>query len=142
MSMQYRIIARIQANIDEKIIAKIINRGDRQKLRYTDYILGEQWVNAPLITPSKAVTKIMDGQPNDPELRIIFVKSDDTYFDLSFREKQSNILEITLTSFYYPWQKKFVNLDYECSIDLSKYSNLMLNLIEDFVLIDFEIIEN
>lgn len=135
MSLGYSISTSIDLIYIEKSIESILAKGLQLGFNYYEYSLGMVEVNGPSLNIKEALHSILIDKTQS-KLYCIVVQYNDTYFTMDFISQNGNIL-LMFSDFTYPWLKKFD--DGEDDIDIGRYAKILLDLVQDFKILEMKI---
>ena len=131
MSQSYSVYSLIDVSYSKEVVENILVKGQALGFVYEDNFLKLKIGIAPL-NLTEAVNFTVSS-----ELPSIFVDYQDTNFSLLIYDGKPNT-SIMFLSFGEGWKKKYVNQSDE-GYEMHRYAKLMLDLIEDFKIIEFKL---
>ena len=131
MSQSYSVYSLIDVSYSKEVVENILVKGQALGFVYEDNFLKLKIGIAPL-NLTEAVNFTVSS-----ELPSIFVDYQDTNFSLLIYDGKP-YTSIMFLSFGEGWKKKYVNQSDE-GYEMHRYAKLMLDLIEDFKIIEFKL---
>ena len=129
MSQIYSVYSIFDLSYSKQAVENILAKGQSLGFVYEDNFLKLKIGKAPLNLIEAVNFSLLSEMPS------IFVDYKDTNFSLTIRDVNP-YTSITFMSFGEGWKKKYLNQSDE-DYDLHRYAKLMLDLIEDFKIIEF-----
>ena len=136
MALGYSITAKLDAYYDSNNIEFILNKGITIGLRYSEFILGKiDYSSAPYLSLNKALEAVIQGI-SDSSLHCLVVKFQETFATLHFVNDGKYLL-IMFSGMSFLWSKKYSNGKED--IDIARYTRLLLDLVDDFKILELHV---
>jgi hypothetical protein len=134
MSLGYSVTVRISMNYAEQNIYLIMKNGI-SKFNFKYYLIDYIKLNCigRELNLEEAVEVLINGTP-DETLNCIVAKYQDTHFFLHFINEHY-YLTIMFSTFFNPWVRSY---DGGEDVDISRYISLMLDLVEDYKILELK----
>lgn len=134
MSKDHSIWTTVNASYGEYSIKHIIEHGSKLGFLYYKFILGTMNVASEPLTIDQATKSVLLGD-SEGGLHCLTVQIKDTYATLHFLDECN--LSVMLSGLSQLWSQKF--LDGEEDIDIARYAKTLLDLVEGFKILKFEV---
>ena len=123
----------IKAAPNKEVINNILSLGEQLDFIYFNYEVNECPIYCAIINTHQALALVMLGRIDDPNSHCVFVRFQDTFFELSFSNNDGN-LSIVMHNFFYIWEKRFP-ASRKFKADYTRYLRLILKITEQFQII-------
>ena len=139
MALGYSIDAKIDLGYNKKSIRIILEKGFKKGFYYSEFILGKiDYADSPLLTLDQAVESVWKGNAGSG-LHCIIIRAENTFAIEHFIDEEIYIT-VMITGFSYPWLKKFQNGKED--INIARYTRLLLDIIDDFRILELHVDKN
>ena len=133
MSIYYTCDIHLEASFNKEILMHLIKKGERMGFLYLARSNYSQSTDpSKVFTTDEAVEHIIIGRTTKKDdfnfAKSLEIKYEDTYFTLSFNEK-NNAIYLHMFPIANIWKKTFENQKY---FDFGRYTKILINLCEDF----------
>jgi len=139
MSQVYSISAVIDLKFTERNIFAVLLKGITLGLRYYEpNFRTDDPFNLQELSLDQAVVSASTILAND--INVLEARLENTFFSM-YCIKNAQRIEITFSGFnYFPWMRKFKYDDeYDEDLDIPRYLKLMLDLIEDYKILELHV---
>jgi len=134
MALSYSVDVKIDALYGKEAIRKILMVGKKLGFIYRKFELGNSDLSLPSLAVEEAVESVFDSVRVN-KMACLFLQIQDTYLALHFLDFEK--LGIMFSSLSDNWSKVFTNGTED--IDVARYTKELLNLIEDFRILEMHI---
>jgi hypothetical protein len=135
MSLGYSIVIKVDTKYNYQSIIQLLIKGAEHKFVYYKFILGETNIHSSALSSESAADSIIQGLPED-DLHCLSVQIQNTYATLHLWDDGVHMM-VMLSGLSDNWSKVFT--DETKDIDVARYTKELLNLIEDFRILEMHI---